>query len=268
MVGGRSERGSRRPAHAASAVVPFPRGAVDDRLDLTRFVPSGRSLAGAVAIAVAAGLAYWGAVASSVFAVERIEVRGAPPVVQRQVEAVAGSLVGRSLVGVDTGELAGRVRALPSIAEVSVDRSFPHALVVRVAVERAVAVARRGGLSYLVTGSGKVVREVEIGSFRNLPRLWIPRGVTVRVGGKLPPTYDPATRALAVAREVGFRRGVKGVRSTGGELTFVLRRGPEIRLGASTDFALKLTVAHEVLRRVGSGRQYIDVSVPERTVAG
>lgn len=268
MVGGRSERGSRRPARAASAVVPFPRGAADDRLDLARFVPSGLSLLAALAIVVVTGLAYWGAVASSVFAVERIEVRGAPPVVEQQVQAVADDLMGQSLVGVDTDELAGRVRALPSIAGVSVDRAFPHALVVRVAVERAVAVARRGSLSYLVTGSAKVVREVETGSFRNLPRLWIPRGVTVHVGGKLPPTFDPATRALAVAREVGFRRGVKGVRTQGDELTFVLRRGPEIRLGASTDFALKLTVAHEVLRRVGSARQYIDVSVPERSVAG
>lgn len=268
MVGGRSERGSHRPARAVSAVVPFPRGAVDDRLDLARFVPSGLSLLSALAIALAAGLAYWGAVTSSVFAVERIEVKGAPPAVQRQVEAVAGDLMGRSLVGADTDELAGRIRALPSIAGVSVDRAFPHSLVVKVAVERAVAVARRGSLSYLVTGSGKVVREVPPRSYRNLPRLWIPRGVTVRVGGKLPPTYDPATRALAVAREVGFRRGVKGVRSPDGELAFVLRRGPEIRLGASTDFALKLTVAQEILGRIGSTRQYIDVSVPERPVAG
>lgn len=267
MVGGRSVRGSRRPARAASAVVPFPRGAVDDRLGLARFVPSGLSLLVALGIVVATGLAYWGSVATSVFAVERIEVRGATPGVQRQVEAVAGDLVGRSLVGVNTDELAGRVRALPSIAGVSVDRAFPHAIVVKVAVERAVAVARRGGSSYLVTGTGKVVREVETGSNRHLPRLWIPRGVTVGVGGKLPPAYDPATRALAVAREVGFRRGVKGVRSSDGELTFVLRRGPEIRLGASTDFALKLTVAREVLGRIGSGREYVDVSVPERPVS-
>lgn len=233
-----------------------------------RFVPSGRSLLVALAIVVAFGLAYWGAVSTSVFAVERIEVRGAPPGVQRQVEAVAGAHMGRSLVGVHTGELAGQVRALPSIAGVSVDRAFPHTLVVKVAVERAVALARRGNASYLVTGTGRVVREVEAGSNRHLARLWIPRGVTVRVGGKLPPGYDPATRALAVAREVGFRRGVKGVRSSEGELTFVLRRGPEIRLGASTDFTLKLTVARAVLARIGSGRAYIDVSVPERPVAG
>jgi cell division protein FtsQ len=268
MVGGRSLRGSRRPARAASAVVPFPRGTVDARLDLARFVPSGLSLLAVLAAAAAAVLAYWAAVSTSLFAVDRIEVRGAPPAVQRQVEAVAGDLRGQSLVGIDAAELAGRVRALPAIASVSVDRAFPHTLVVKVAVERAVAVARRGSGAYLVTGTGKVVRDVEVGSNRDLPRLWIPRGVTVRVGGKLPPSYDPSTRALAVAREIGFRRGVKGVRAADGELTFVLRRGPEIRLGAPTDFALKLVVAREVLARAGSGNAYVDVSVPERVVVG
>ncbi len=253
---------------AASAVVPFPRGGAGDRLDPAGFVPSGPSLLVALGIVVATGLAYWAALSTSVFAVERIEVLGAPPGVQRQVEAVAGTLRGQSLVGVHAGELEGRVRALPSIAGVSVDRAFPHTLVVKVAVERAVAVARRGSGAYLVTGTGKVVREVETGSNLHLARLWIPRGVTVRVGDELPPGYDPATRALAVAREVGFRRGVKGVRSSRGELTFVLRRGPEIRLGASTDFALKLAVAREVLARAGSGREYLDVSVPERPVVG
>lgn len=261
-------RGSRRPARAASAVVPFPRGTVEDRLGPARLVPSGLSLLVALGIVVASGLAYWAAVSTSLFAVERIEVKGGPPGVQRQVAAVAGDLVGTSLVRVHTGELVGEVRALPSVAGVSVDRAFPHTLVIRVAVERAVAVARRGAGAYLVTGTGKVVREVEPRSNRHLARLWIPRGVTVRVGGKLPPGYDPATRALAVARDVGLRSGIRGVRSSEGELTFLLRRGPEIRLGASTDFALKLTVARKVLARIGTGREYVDVSVPERPVAG
>jgi cell division protein FtsQ len=268
MVGGRSERGSRRPARAASAVVPFPRGAADARLDLARVVPSGRSLLVAAVLAVASGAAYWVALSTPLFAVERIEVRGADPAVERQVEAVAGPLVGESLVSVDTDDLEGRVRALPSVAEVSVDRAFPHALVVKVAAERAVAIVRRGSRSYFVTGTGKVVREVETGSHGDLPRLWAARSVTVHVGGQLPPIFAPATRALAAAREVGFTRGVKGVRFADGELTFVLRHGPEVRLGALTDFALKISVASEVLGRVQAGTRYVDVSVPERPVAG
>jgi hypothetical protein len=92
--------------------------------------------------------------------------------------------------------------------------------------------------------------------------------VTVAVGGKLPPAYDPSTRTLALAREVGFAFGVKGVRAQGGELVLVLRTGSEVRFGVPSDVALKLTIADAVLRRVGLEHPYVDVSVPERPVVG
>jgi hypothetical protein len=58
------------------------------------------------------------------------------------------------------------------------------------------------------------------------------------------------------------------VRAVGNELTLVLRRGPEIRLGEATDLGLKLAVASAVFRLVDAGTTYIDVSVSERAVAG
>jgi len=268
MAGGRTERGSRRHARAASVVVPFPRGAAGDHLHLARFVPSGRSLA--VAFAVVAGVAavYWGAYASSVFAVERVEVQGAPPEIVREVETATRDVLGTSLVAVDAEDVEGALRALPSVAGVSVDRAFPHSLVVRIAPERVVAVARRGHSSWFVTGSGKVVREIETGSELTYPRLWLTRGVAVRVGGTLPASYTPATKALAAATEEKLPRRVKAVRALGDELTLVLRRGPEIRLGEATDLGLKVAVAAAVFRLVDPGTTYIDVSVPERPVAG
>jgi len=47
-----------------------------------------------------------------------------------------------------------------------------------------------------------------------------------------------------------------------------LRQGPEIRLGEATDLGLKVAVATAVFGLVGRGTTYIDVSVPERPVAG
>lgn len=268
MVGGRIERGSRRRARAASVVVPFPRGATGDRLDLARFAPSGRSLLIGFALVLGVLGTYWGAYASPVFAVERIDVRGAPPEVAQEVEAATHDALGRSLVAIDAADLEGTLRALPSVAGVAVDRAFPHTLVIKVAPERPVAVARRGHSSWLVTGSGKVIREIETGSERALPRLWLTRGVAVRVGGALPASFIPATRALAAVHEVRLPRRVKAVRSTGDQLTLVLRRGPEIRLGQAGDLLLKATVAAAVFPLVESGTSYIDVSVPELPVAG
>jgi hypothetical protein len=119
-----------------------------------------------------------------------------------------------------------------------------------------------------VTGVGKVIRAVETGSERAYPRIWLTKGVAVSVGGMLPASYTPATRALAAATEEKLPRRVKAVRAEGDELTLVLRRGPEIRLGEATDLGLKVAVASAVFRLVERGAAYIDVSVPERPVAG
>jgi hypothetical protein len=265
MAGGRAQGGSRR-TRAASVVVPFPRGGAGDRLDLARLVPSGRSLLVGFALVAAVLTALWAARATSVFAIERVQIVGAPPPVARQVERVTRRAAGQSLLEVDAREIEDRVRALPSVAGTSVDRSFPHTLVVRVSAEKPVAVVRKRLSSWLVTGSGKVIREVETGSLRVFPRLWLPRGVGVRVGGSLPASYLPATRALAAVEEARIPRRVKAVRSGDGALTLVLRRGPELRLGDPTDLRLKLAVAARVFPLLPGGAAYLDVSVPERPV--
>jgi cell division protein FtsQ len=267
VAGGRTERGSRRRERAASVVVPFPRGDSGDRLDLVRFVPSGRSLALGFALVAAVLGAYWGARTTSVFAVQQVEIRGAPPAVEREVRAMVGRAIGTSLLVVEPQAIEDRVRGLPSVAGVSVDRAFPHTLVVKVAPERPVAVARRGGTAWLVTGSGEVVREVAVGTERGFPRLWLSKSVPVRLGGRLPAAFTPATRALAAAHEAHLARRVKAVRSGEGQLTLVLRRGPELQLGPATDLHLKLAVAARVLPLLEDDIVQLDVSVPERPVA-
>lgn len=266
MVGGRSEHGSRRAARAASVVVPFPRGASGDRLDIARFVPSGRSLLVACAVLVGAFGAYWLALVTPLFAVQRVEVRGASPDIERQVRAAARDTLGTSLVSVDAADVAAKVRSLPMVAAVSVDRAFPHTLVLRVAEERPVAVARRRTKAWLVTGSGKVIRETTPISDRDLPRIWLARTVPVALDVRLPAPYLSGARALAAARAAGL--AVKGLRMESGELTLALRSEVDVRLGPDRDLGLKVAVAKRVVRVVGPDIGYVDVSVPERPIAG
>ncbi|HYI75349.1 MAG TPA: FtsQ-type POTRA domain-containing protein [Gaiellaceae bacterium] len=221
----------------------------------------------AVAVLAIAGISYLVAYSTSVFAVEKIDVRGAPPEVARQVEAATSGFVGASLVAIDPDAVEGTLRALPVVAGVSVDRAFPDTLIVRVAPERPVAVVRRGRSSWLVTGAGKVIRPIETGTERSFPRLWLAKGASIRLGRLVPAGWLPATRALADAHSVGLGTRVKGVRPEGDELTLVLRRGTEIRLGRATEVGLKLTVAAKVLALVDPSTSYIDVSVPQRPVA-
>jgi cell division protein FtsQ len=268
MVGGRSERGSRRHAAAASVVVPFPRGAAGARLDLVRFVPSGRSLLATFGLLVAVGVAYWLAYSTSLFAVHEVVVRGAPPALQREVTRATQGLVGKSLVSVDPRDVEGTLLELPAVAGASVDRAFPNTLVVKIAPERPVAVVRVGTSAWLATGAGKVIRKIPVGTERGTPRLWLRRGTAIRLGGEIPATLVPATRALAAAREAGLGGRVKGVRTSGEEMTLVLRQGTEVRLGRDADVGMKLVIARKVLALVARDIAYIDVSVPQRPVAG
>jgi len=233
-----------------------------------RFVPSGRSLLVTFGALIAIGFAYWVAYATTVFAVDTVEIEGAPPALEHDVTRATRDLVGRSLVSIDAQEVEGALRTLPAVAGVSVDRAFPSTLVIRIAPERPVAVIRRGMSAWLATGAGKVIRDIPVGTERGMPRLWIHRGTTIRVGGLIPAGLVPATRALAEARDAGIANRVKGVRTTGDELTLVLRHGTEIRLGRAADVGMKLVIARRVLGLVDGGTAYIDVSVPQRPVAG
>lgn len=266
--GGRTDPRSRRRARAASAVVPLPRPVAGDRLELARFVPSGRSLLLAIGILVGVFAAYGGARSSSVFAVERVDVRGAPPEVAHEVERALQDARGTSLLAIDAGALEGTVRDLPTVAAASIDRAFPHTLVVRVAPVRAVAVVRRGEGAWLVSGSSRVIRDIEVRAEPGLPRLWLPRKVDLEVGRALPAAYEPAIRTLSGLRDVRMPGRVKAVRTTHGELTVVLLSGLEILLGDASDVAVKLAVAARVVPLLDEGMVYLDVSVPERPVAG
>jgi len=263
---GRTERGSRSREAAASAVVPLPRAA-GDRLDLARFIPSGRSLLLAFALLLGAFAAYWGARASPLFAVDRIEVYGAPPDVAREVRGATSDLRGTSLLSVDSAEVEGKVRLLPSVIAASVDRAFPHTLVVKVAAEHPVGIARRGDGAWLVTGSGRVLHTVDPRAQPRLPRIWLPKAVSLEVGGQLPTAYQPAAKALGDLREAHFPANVKGIQSTNGEVTLVLHDGRDVILGEPSDVLLKMTIAGQILRHLDGSLRYLDVSVPERPVA-
>ena len=91
------------------------------------------------------------------------------------------------------------------------------------------------------------------------------------VGGVLGADTAAGRAALALAplRALGFRAQVASVVTRNAELTFVLRSGLELRLGDTSDLGLKLAVARRIFGVSGlSVGGYVDVSVPQRPVAG
>lgn len=253
-----------------AAVVPFPRRRTSkgSRLALSCLAPSGRSLLLGFALLAATAGAYAAARETSVFAVRSVDVRGSRPAVAAQVEQELAPALGQSLLAVDLERVRRRAEALPTVLAVSFDRAFPHTLRVFVTPERPVAVARQGAGSWLVSARGRVMGELERGARRGLPRLWLKRDVKIEVGALFGGDTASAVRAVAPLARNPLPGRVSLVRVTPDELTLVQRSGLEVRLGDASDLALKLAVARRILPALAGVGGYLDVSVPERPVAG
>jgi cell division protein FtsQ len=266
--GGRVDRGSRPRARAERVVVPIPHREPGDRLDLARLVPSGRSLLLSFAIVASTLLAWFGARETGVFAVRSVDVRGVSPGVSAQVRRALQPVAGTSLLKLDVAAAERAVEALPTVESATLDRAFPYTLRVVVVPERAVAVVRQGADAYLISRKGRVIATVARGERRQLARIWANRDVQLTPGAFVAGELATAVGAVAPLAGSGFPGRVTSVTATPEALTLRLRSGVELRLGDPLNVRLKLAVAARVLPLVGDDTVYLDVSVPERPVAG
>jgi cell division protein FtsQ len=264
---GRAGRTERPRARSESVVVPFPRAGAGDRLELAPLIPSGRSLLVGFAVLGGVLLALVLARETGLFAVTSIEVSGASPGVARQVEKALGDREGKSLVGLDLGSARVDVAALPTVASVRFDRAYPHTLRVAVVPERPVAVVRQGAAAFVVSRRGRVMARAERSVHPDLARIWVAKDVDLEPGAFVDGGLRTAVRAVAPLAGIHFPSRVVSVKTTDG-LTLRLRSGLELMLGDTRDVDLKLAVADRVLRVLPPGSRYLDVSVPDRPVAG
>jgi cell division protein FtsQ len=248
-----------------------PRERGERSRSLPAYVPGRKSLLVALAFVVLAAGAYAAALETSIFAVRKLDIVGGSPRVQEELRAALRPELGRSLVRIDSAEIARRVAPLPDVIDVTYDRRFPHTLHVRVQAERPVLLLRRGKAdTWLVSARGRVMRRLRTADLSSLPRVWVATSTNVTIGETLAPRSGGlAAAALAPLSRGTFPTPVRFVRETGSELTLVLGSGLEIRLGGLGDLRLKLAISRRILQAVeadSSSTGYVDVSVPERPV--
>jgi cell division protein FtsQ len=226
-------------------------------------------LVAAVALVlVASGFgAYFGARETGIFSLNRIQVTGAPPSTAARIRSALGSYLGKSLVRFDRNDAARRLAAVSEVADARFDRDFPHTLRIRVRLERPVAVLRRGPDAWIVSSSARVLERLQRRPYPRLPRVWLPAGTDVSVNSTLGGIAARGVAAVAPLRPLHLAGRVRQVLAGEGQLTLVLGSGTELRLGDSGDLRLKLSIAKQILP-VAGGAAYVDVSVPERPVAG
>jgi cell division protein FtsQ len=243
--------------------------------DLVDLLPGWRALAIALGVVLALAVGYLAARQSALFAVETIEIRGAPPAVSDSVRTALRPVEGESLLRLDLDSLASRLAAIPSVRKASFDRAFPHTLRVTVQAERPVAVLRRGSEAWLVSARGRVIRRLQQPRLSRLPRIWVPLTVAAAAGDRL--ADGVALRAVNVLAVLGNSRQplparVAHARVTDRELTLVLAAGTELRLATEDELELKLAVARRVLLALNPAVDgwpgYVDLTVPGRPVVG
>ena len=258
----------RQPGTRA-AVIPFPDQGSLARL--LRGLPTRRSLALGGAILALVALAYAVARFTPMFALDRVEVRGAPPALAARISAALEPLHGQSLLAFRTGQAERRLGRIPEVAYATYDRAFPHTLRVTVSAERPLAVIRRGDQSWLVAASGRVLQTLPRDGLGRLPRIWVPKDTQIEVGARpVDPHALVAIHALAPLERRDFPARVRFVRGSRKELTLVLASRVELRLGDLDRLGLKLAVAARILSQVEvppKGPPYLDLTVPERPVA-
>jgi cell division protein FtsQ len=260
---------TRRPVpRARAAVIPLARRHSPLR-DVSRLAPSGRSLAVGFILVALAAAAYLAARETSMFAIRRVEIRGATPANGAAVRRALAPLQGSSLLALGGDAVARRVEALPFVVSATYDRAFPHTLRVTIRVERPAAVLRRGPDSFLVSARGRVIRVLAPRALLALPRIWVPRSTDVSIGLTLGGDPGRAVAALAPLSHLHFPVHVLSAAAVQGQLTIQLRSGLELRLGDGRDLLLKLALAKQIVPTISpASRTYLDVSVPERPVAG
>ena len=240
------------------------------RPETARREGAGRPLAvvlGAVALVAGGVGAYFAARETALFALEKIEVEGASPRVAVDVRKTLEPFVGESLVSFDRAAAERRLSTISEITGARFDRRFPHTLKVRVSLERPVAILRRGSEAWLVSASARVLRRLDSRPYPRLPRIWVPRTADVAVNATLAGVEAKGVAAVAPLAALRVNADVRQVLATDDELTLVLESGTELRLGDAGDLRLKLAIVRRVLP-LAEGARYLDVSVPERPVAG
>lgn len=235
-------------------------------------VPSARSLAVGFGVAALALGSYAVARWTPLFAVHSIEVVGVDRPTAARIRGALQELEGESLVALRSDDVQRRLAVLPEVLSASYDRAFPNTLVVFVRPERPVGVLRRGDESWLVSARGRAIARLRVGESAALPRIWVGRNVVVGAAALVSDADTlRAIRTLAL-RGIGALPPVRSVRIDRRDVTLVLTSGLEVRLGHDEALPLKLAVAAGVLPKIGAeaGREtlYLDVSVPERPVAG
>lgn len=215
-----------------------------------------RVLTAVAAFVVLAGLLTWLVLFSSLLAVRSVEVSGLRSGTAGAVRQIAAIPEGVPLARVDVQAVTERLRAMPAIESVSVERSWPSTIRIAVVERAAVALVDRSGAQWLIDRFGVLFAQV------TEPPAGVPE-----LDVDNPAPEDPATRAaveVIPAVPADIRGRLARVSADSPESVVLhLAGGRTVIWGGAEDSAAKAQVLEAVFDQPGS---IFDVSSPSAVV--
>ncbi|HEX8095152.1 cell division protein FtsQ/DivIB [Jatrophihabitans sp.] len=192
----------------------------------------------------------WLVAFSSVLGVRTVNVVGARTVTAEQLRAAAGIRAGTPLARLDLGAISSRVGAVAPVRTVTVSRSYPASVTIRI-TER-VAIGYRpvdGGQAQLVDGDNVAFRTVRSAP-AGLPRLLVPASGA----------SSAAAAAVAAALPGKILKSLSSISAPSAEsVTLTLRDGRIVLWGGVDRSADKARLLTALLGQPG---RYFDLSDP------
>ncbi|NOX31465.1 MAG: FtsQ-type POTRA domain-containing protein [Actinobacteria bacterium] len=216
-----------------------------------------------LSVLVAVALGAWGVTRSPLLDVDEVRWSGLDGTDLARASAIASIKTGAPIASVDGGSIESRLRELPWIEDVVVNRNWSGVIDIDVIERVPVAVVMKTQDEWvMVDQSGVVLTDVVVGS--ELPKL-----SGVPAAGDPGSTVDASVGApLVVARLVGpeLRPRLEGIaRDERGEMWITLTSADRILLGDDSQLSLKVVAATTVIEALDAEGRIgweMDVSVP------
>jgi cell division protein FtsQ len=203
---------------------------------------------------------------SSVFAITKVQVQGGRRVPGSEVESLTALGPEATLLDTDREAVRSRVMANPWIAEATIERDFPHTLVVRVTERKPVAI---------VTGPDRTVWMVSGDGHWIAPRSKTDTGALVPItevenvkpGAGAPVGSPEIVNALKVLSGISPKlrsQVVKVVSPSVDKTALITKSGVQIFVGEATELAKKDAVVRKILAQNKGKIVYVNVRTPDR----
>ena len=201
-------------------------------------------------IGVLVFITWWVLYQSRWFLIEDVKVTGTKRLTVSAVLKQAHVKVGQPLVAADPHKVHKRIMDLPVVRQATVERGWPHSLLIHISERQPVAAVPMHGAYIWVDEQGHVAGRSKVRP---------PNKIVVRA--------KPETKAIRAALDVYAGLPLKWkplsvAAKTQDSVSVQMRRDTWITFGSSQDVDLKVKVAGALLAKFPKGNMLINVSAP------